>query len=105
MEDTIISGRIPASFNSTFIALIPKVNNHVSLNDFRPISLCSCIYKVVSKVITHRLKRILSEHITDEQFGFLEGRQIHEAIGVSQEGLHRMKTKFSKLTSLNPMIR
>ena len=33
------------------------------------------------------------EHITEEQFEFLEGRHIHEAIGVAQEGLHNMKTK------------
>ena len=39
------------------------------------------------------MKSILSEHISDEQFGFLEGRQIHEAIGVAQEGLHSLKTK------------
>ena len=43
VEDTRIFGRIPASFNSTFIALIPKVDNLVSLNDFRPIPLCNCI--------------------------------------------------------------
>ena len=36
-------------------------------------------------------KRVLSEHISNEQFGFLEGRLIHEAIGVAQEGLHSMK--------------
>ena len=35
----------------------------------------------------------MSEHISKEQFGFLEGRQIHEAIGVAQEGLHSIKTK------------
>jgi hypothetical protein len=28
--------------------------------------------------------------------GFLEGRQIHEAIGVAQEGLHSLKTARSK---------
>ena len=44
-------------------------------------------------MIASRLKRVLSEHITDEQFVFLEGRMIHEAIGVAQEGLHSMKTK------------
>ena len=43
MEDTIIIERIPASFNSTFIALVPKVDNPVSLNDFRPISLYNYI--------------------------------------------------------------
>ena len=65
----------------------------MSLNDFRPISLCNCIYKVITKVIARRLKDLLSEHISGEQFGFLKGRQIHESIGVAQEGLHSMKTR------------
>ena len=93
VEGTRISRRISASFNSTFIALIPKVDNHVSMNDFRPISLCNCIYKVVSKVIARRIEEILSINISEEQFGFLEGRQIHEAIGVSREGLYTIKPK------------
>ena len=93
IEDSRTSGWIPASFNSTFIALIPKSDNPLSLNDYRPISLCNCIYKIISKFIAMRVKAILSEHISDEQFGFLEGRQIHEAIGVAQEGLHSIKTK------------
>ena len=93
VEDTRISGRLPASFNSTFIALIPKKDNPVSLSDFRPISLCNCIYKIVSKVIARRIKAILSENISAEQFGFLEGRQIHEAIGVAQEGMHSLKSR------------
>lgn len=83
IEDSRVSGRIPASFNSTFIALIPKADNAESLNEYRPISLCNCIYKIFSKVIARRLKRILSINIYAEQFGFLEGRQIHEAIGVA----------------------
>jgi len=92
VEDSRTSGRLPASFNSTFIALIPKIDNPSSLDDFRPISLCNCIYKVISKIIARRIKRILSSNISMEQFGFLKGRQIHEAIGVAQEGLHSMKT-------------
>ena len=48
---------------------------------------------MVSKVIARRLKGIFSKHISVEQFDFLEGRQIHEAIGVVQKGLHSMKTK------------
>lgn len=39
---------------------------------------------------------MLSAHISQEQFGFLEGRQIHEPIGVAQEGLHSIKTKTIK---------
>ena len=44
-------------------------------------------------MITCRIKGFLSQHISKEQFGFLEGRQIHEVVGVAQEGLHSMKTK------------
>ena len=60
IEDSRTSGWIPTSFNSTFIALIPKSDNALSLNDFRPISLCNCVYKIISKVIAIRLKAILS---------------------------------------------
>ena len=92
VEDTRLSGRLLAYFNSTFIALIPKVDNPKSLHEFKLISLCNCIYKVISKVIARRLKDLLSKHIYSEQFGFLKGIQIHEAIGVAQEELHSMKT-------------
>jgi hypothetical protein len=77
------SGRMLASFNFTFITIIPKSYNPQSYDDFRPISLCNCIYKVVAKVISRRIKNILSNSISSEQFGFMEGRKIHEAIRVS----------------------
>jgi hypothetical protein len=93
VEETRLSGQMPLSLNSTFIALIPKKDNPDTLDDFRPISLCNCIYKIMSKVLARRLKRILSDKISLEQFGFLEGRQIHEAIGVAQEALHSIKTR------------
>jgi hypothetical protein len=93
VEDTRSLGKIPLSLNSTFIDLIPKTDNPTTLAEFRPISLCNCIYKIVSKLIERRVKRILSERILSEQFRFLEGRQIQEAIGVAQEGLHNIKSR------------
>ena len=67
-----------------------------SLEDYKPISLCNITYKVVTKIISQRLKKVLSKIISKEQFKFLEDRQIHEAIGVAQEGLHSAKTKKAK---------
>ena len=67
-----------------------------SLEDYRPISLCNITYKVVKKIISQRLKKVLSKIISKEQFKFLEDRQIHEAIGVAQKGLHSAKTKKAK---------
>jgi len=82
---------ILAAFKSYFIALIPNPNNPQSFEDFQPISLCNNIYKVIAKVIARRIKTFLSRSIRKEQFGFLEGRQIHEAIRLAQEGLHSIK--------------
>jgi hypothetical protein len=84
VEESRRTCHIYAPFNSTFIALIPKAINPSYFDDFCPIFLYNCIYKIVVKVIAKRIKDILSESISKEQFQFLEGRQIHEAIGVSQ---------------------
>eukprot|EP00253_Pinus_taeda_P023807 PITA_23807 len=96
VEETRIKGEVYSPFNATFIALIPKKENPESFEDFRPISLCNSIYKIIAKVIALRIKPILSKHISSKQFGFLNGRQIHEAIGVAQEVLHSVKQQNKK---------
>ena len=40
-------GRVPKYLNETIITLIPKCQSPESLNNYRPISLCNSIYKVV----------------------------------------------------------
>lgn len=71
------------SFNSTFIALIPKEDKPISFDDFHTISLCNCIYKIIVKIIANRLKPILSAHISSEQFAFLQNWQIHDTVGTA----------------------
>ena len=41
------TGVIPPSINRTFITLIPKVKSLTKVYEFRPISLCNIIYKLV----------------------------------------------------------
>lgn len=60
IEESRKAGFIHGPFNSTFIALIPKSAKPDSFDEFRPIALCNCIYKIISKVIAQRLKLNIS---------------------------------------------
>ena len=52
IEISRVSGKILAVFNSTFLALIPKIDQPLSFEDFRPISLCNFVYKTIGKIIS-----------------------------------------------------
>lgn len=91
IEESRITGHIHPPMNFTFIALIPKSDSPSSFNDFRPISLCNCLYKIISKIIANHIQPILSTHISQDQFAFLQHRHIQDAIGIAQEALHSIK--------------
>ena len=61
--DFLNSGFMLPDINFTHIVLIPKVKYPKRMSDFRPISLCNVIYKIISKVMANRLKQILPQLI------------------------------------------
>ena len=77
--------RLAKGINSTFITLIPKVDNPHRLNDFRPISLVGSIYKILAKVLANRLRSVIGLVISDAQSAFIKGRQILDGILVANE--------------------
>jgi hypothetical protein len=84
---------IDSDLNSTYIALIPKLNNLACVMDFRPISLCNVMYKIISKVLANRLKVILPHIISPYQSAFIPGRLITDNILAAYETLHTMHTR------------
>jgi hypothetical protein len=87
------SGHMNEDFNSTYIALIPKVKNPTSVTEFRPISLCNVLYKIVSKVLANRLKCVLPDIIAPTQSAFIPGRLIFDNILAAYETLHTMQSR------------
>jgi hypothetical protein len=64
--------------NHTFIALIPKKLGASSMNQFRPISLCNIIYKIIFKILANRFKRLLHHFISPFQSAFVPSRNIQD---------------------------
>jgi hypothetical protein len=87
---------VPVGWNSTTIVLIPKVENPDKVTQFRSISLCNVVYKVISKMMSNRLKRYLLDIISDHQSAFVPGRLITDNILVAYESIHAMKKKKGK---------
>lgn len=71
---------ISSGCNASFVTLITKIENPVSLGDFRPISLIGSYYKVVAKVLARRLKRVVGKLVGDVQNAFIEGRYILDGV-------------------------
>ena len=90
------SGSFPRGCNSSFIALIPKVTDAKFVNDFRPISLIGCVYKVISKVLANRLAPVISDLVSETQSAFVANRQILDGPFILNEVLNWCKRKRKK---------
>lgn len=87
------SGFMDEKVNYTHIALIPKKKNLTKVSEFRPISLCNVMYKIVSKTLANRLKIILPNIISSNQSAFIPGRLITDNVLAEYETLHSMHSR------------
>jgi hypothetical protein len=79
------NGKLTKGLNSTFIALIPKVDSPQRLNDFRPISLVGSLYKILAKLLANRLRMVIGSVISETQTAFVKDRQILDGILIANE--------------------
>jgi len=83
VNESHLQVKVVGASNTTFITLIPKGVQPKTFNDYRFISLCNFVYKIVTKTIANHLRSIMLRWMSKEKFGFLNNRHILDAIKVA----------------------
>jgi hypothetical protein len=65
-----------SSINYSYITLVPKKTNPEKVSDFRPISLLNSSMKLLTKILSNRLQKVILKVVHRNQYGFIQGRTI-----------------------------
>ena len=94
------SSSLPQATNSTILTFLPKFPGATVIKDYRPISCCNSLYKVITKLLVGRLKPLLPSIILPNQTAFIKGRLLMENCLLAAEivsGYHNQRGQ-KKLT-------
>ncbi|CAI5977784.1 unnamed protein product [Closterium sp. NIES-65] len=74
------TGKMPDIANEAVTILLFKKGAQTDIRNYRPITLLSRVYKVLAKVVASRMKAVLGQVISNEQYGFLPRRRLTDAV-------------------------
>ena len=87
------TGKSARQLNVTWVTLIPKVENPTTIEKYRPISMVGSLYKIISKILSFRLKEVMPSLIDVSQSAFVANRQILDGVLIANESLRWLKKK------------
>jgi hypothetical protein len=85
------------ALNNSFIALIPKVNNPTTVNDFRPVSLMNSVVKIITKLLGERIQSFIIPLVHPNQYGFIKSRTIQDCLAWAFEYIHQCQHSKRKI--------
>lgn len=91
-----IYGSFLKSNNTIWVTLIQKVTNPLTIDDFRPISVVSHLYKIISKILSNKLKHVMPDIISEKQSGFIHARQIMDGRITANKSIYWLKKRNKK---------
>lgn len=92
LDHSILTGRLSNSQRRGIITLVPKKDvdrRHIA--NWRPITLLNTDYKIYTKALAVRMRRVMGQLIHPNQTGFLQGRLIGDSIRAAEDALERIK--------------
>ena len=97
VKKVFVEKRVPEYLNRTHITLIPKIQIPETLGNYRLISQCNTVYKIVTKIIVARLRTFLNKLISPLQIAFVQGRRGIDNTIIAQEVIHSISKKRGKV--------
>nr|GEW49051.1 RNA-directed DNA polymerase, eukaryota, reverse transcriptase zinc-binding domain protein [Tanacetum cinerariifolium] len=92
-KDRFSTPSFPRGSNSSFIALIPKMQDAKMVKDFRPITLIGSLYKIIAKILANRLRIVLGDLVNEVQSAFVANRNIQDGLFILNELMSWCKKK------------
>lgn len=83
MEDQLT--KVLSGMKATFIVLVPKKDGARELSEYRPISSMCSLYKIISKVLSTRLKKVIGMIVSSTQSAFISGLQITDGVLIANK--------------------
>lgn len=71
--------------NSSFVTLIPKVPDPLTLGDYRPITLIGSLNKIITKLLATRVRMVIRDVVSEVQSAYIEGRNIMDGLLIMNE--------------------
>jgi hypothetical protein len=81
------------SLNFGIITLIPKTQNAIKIQQYRPICVLNVSFKIFTKVGTNMLNIIAKKVVSPTQTAFMPGRNIMEGVVILHETIHELHNK------------
>lgn len=93
IQHYFLTATMSKTFNHTFIALIPKTSQAARVDQYRPISLCNIILKIITMIIASRLRNLLEDIVLPNQAAFIPKRVISDNFIINHEMMHYMSNR------------